>query len=149
MIRRAYPTADEAMKEELCVKHFKESLDNAGMEWAVHDKLDEVTSDGALAAAMNYEAFHVGRSRRRDDTGSNWKNLSAAQIKKILMEDKKKTSKDRIKGDKYKDSKNSPKKKPSPAIYPCHLCKELGHWKNECPLYVRSASGEEDAGNED
>ena len=26
MIRRAYPTADEAMKEELCVKHFKESM---------------------------------------------------------------------------------------------------------------------------
>ena len=138
MIRRAYPTADDKMKEELCVEHFKESLDNARMEWAVHNK-SEITSDGALAAAMNYEAFQVGRNKRQEkESTPDWGSLSA-QVREILLEEKEASQ------NMTTDFNSEEYKKRA-----CYLCNELGHWKRDCPMFVRNASSwDDDAGNED
>ena len=149
MIRRAYPTADDNMKEELCVKHFEESLDDAAMEWAVHDKSAEVTSDGALAAAMNYEAFQVGRNKRQERQSSpDWRNQDlSAQVRKIMLEEKEASQNETEDLDPREKRMEERKKKMEKLMktHPCHLCKELGHWKRDCPMFLV----DDDAGNED
>ena len=103
------------------------------------DALADMASDGALAAAMNYEAFQVGRNKRQEkESTPDWGSLSA-QIREILLEEKEASQNmtTDFNSEEYKKRR-------------CYLCNELGHWKRDCPMFVRNASSwDDDAGNED
>ena len=148
LIRRAYPTADAAISDELTVKHFKDALNNEAMEWAVHE-IRDTSTDAALAAAMNYEAFHAGRGKIKDSektTMQDWKVI-IPEIKKIILDDRKKGDKPRSdrrsESDKKpgSDGRQSPRRRRDYTDYQCYNCGTYGHIKSMCPLKPTEEDG--------
>ena len=151
LIRRAYPTADAAISDELTVKHFKDALNNEAMEWAVHETRDTST-DAALAAAMNYEAFHAGRVKIKETekaTVQDWKVI-IPEIRKMLEdrreEDSMQDDRDRWRGGGRRNFDPNRDKDVSTWIQSarCYRCDEVGHLARDCSHRRRLEEDERD-----
>ncbi|CAC5420077.1 unnamed protein product [Mytilus coruscus] len=62
LIRLAYPTAPEDVRDSIDYKIFRESLNNHELEWAIC-QADKDTIDEALNMALRFEAFNTNKRK--------------------------------------------------------------------------------------
>ena len=72
LVRKAYPNASLDMREIMAKDSFVDALNNADMEWSVFHGKPQTLCE-AVTLALEYEAFHKGRLRRKlEETGERW-----------------------------------------------------------------------------
>ena len=121
LVRLAYPTASDDIREQLARDCFVDSLSDVDMEWAVYQGKPK-TVDDAVRLAVEYEAFQQARNRqgfsrnstRMQHLDQNQDNSSDQNVEREKSRGSFSTNRDM-----------------------CHYCSRKGHWKKDCKIRKR------------
>ena len=122
LVRKAYPSANTVMTDEMAIKHFKEALRDEHMEYAVHTAADQ-TPDGVLAAALAYQAFHAGRDKSAQQNMNQELHTLMPHLRKLVVGNKTPSSSDNS----NKDGTSSGNMRGN-----CFNCGKPGHFAKDC-----------------
>lgn len=125
LARLAYPSASPEVREQLARDCFVDALNDAEMEWAIFQAKTK-TIEGAIQAALEYEAFQSGRRKH---------TRSVRAISDHADFDSLYNQIDDVSGRLAKIEYNKPNA--TKKIVTCFGCGVEGHVKSNCPKTIR------------
>ena len=84
LVRKAYPRASEAVRDDIALNAFMEGLADPDLEWAIYQRKPQ-TTDEAVIEASRMEAFKLSRTRTRRDIFSVQENKSGTEKKEMIV----------------------------------------------------------------